>query len=659
MTVRFVTLVVTTCLCGVASAQTPNLSKPERELLGALVAAVDAAAAAAETDRATMRTHVMRASDGSHYVAFSLAPPSSVPLPVTPVALYFRLATAQPVAAQRPERSLVREWLAGNHTTPSPIVANRGIALGEMPIMGPTGSLEKRPPTTPEMANLALMDLDRRRAREREAERERQRRAGLEGRSATSSETLPFEDYDLDGDTPTRAIHRALTTGPGDYFLYVAWADASSPTPARTIGVIKKRLTLPAATTDELAIGSVILADGIQVRATPYPAAEQASHPYAIGLTEVLPSADSSFADTESLTAVFQVINARSSADGKPNLDIAFQIARVLNSQEQPVAALTPQNHSASSLPANFDLRLGHPLFTNVSAPLTTLKRGAYRLKILVTDHVAKRTATADADFSVTATAASLLREAPALGLPFRRESVLNSDALPGILSSLRPASPSPALQRAFDLAAASRFVDLMVEEPVPAAEEGVRAALRGLAQLAIGDPSSAVQFQRAQLLGAPLAMTRLLSGAARAMQSRDADAIAAWQEALTAGAPRALVVPQLLDAYVRRSDFPRAAPLIEASGPRGTWSRSAVAVLIATEQESEAIARLDARLAASPNDADAQWLLLHALFSQLARDPSRPAATRQRFAAHARAYIDAKGVNSALAEEWLALISD
>jgi hypothetical protein len=659
--IRLAAAIVTACLCGLstealrakaetASAQTPALAKPQRELLAALVGAVDAASAAPETNDAAFRTHLLRASDGSHYVAFTVAPPPSSPLPSGPAAMYVRLATAQ-----RVERSPIREWLAGNQTAPPPTTSNY-LAIGDMPLMGATGNLSRRPPQTAEMSQLALLDLERRRERERNAERDRQRRAELEGRSASTLETLPFEDFDFAGRARGGAIQRALTTGPGDFFIYVAWADPASPKPHDTVRVIKKRLTLPAATTTDLTVGSIILADSIQTRAAPYPPTEQASHPYVIGLTEILPSADASFTDNENLSVVFQVINARAADNGKPNLDVAFEVVRVVKGQEQPVAALTPQNYSESTLPAEFDLRVGHPLFATVSAPLATLKSGPHRLKILVTDRVRGTTATATADFTVAATALSLLRDAPALGRPFQRESILGADVLPGILAGLRPASASPALQRAFELAAAGRFVDLMVEEPVPANEEGVRAALRGLAQLSIGEASSAVQFQRAQLLGAPVAVTRLLSGAARAMQSRDADAIAAWQEALTAGAARATIVPHLLDAYLRRGDMTRAAQLIaETKTPRGAWSRSTAAILIATQKESEAIAMLDARLAAAPADADAQWLLLHALFSQFARDPNGAAAARERFMTSARTYIDAKGANAALAEEWLA----
>jgi hypothetical protein len=656
MSVRLTAVVVSACLCTAAAAQTPDLPKPQRELLAAMIAAVDAAGSTAETDNAGLRTHFLRASDGSHYVAFSVAPPPSSPLPSASPALYIRLATASSIPSQRPERSLVREWLTGKSAAPPPAFAKSGIALGEMPIMGPAGSAEKRPPLTQQMADVNLMDLERRRAREREIEAERQRRAENEGRPNASSETLPFEDFDFTSTVTAGTIQRALTTGSGDFFLYVAWADSASAKPADSVRVVKKRLTLPAASTTELSIGSVILADRIQARASAYSPGQQASHPYTIGLTEIVPAADAVFADTESLSAVFQVINARPTDRGKPDVDVAFQVVRLVNNQEQAVAALTPQNYSAANLPVEFDARIGHPLFATVSAPLTTLKRGAYRLKILVNDKVGGRTATTDVDFTVTATAGALLRDAPPLGAPFQREKVLSGDVLPGVLLALRPASPSPALQRAFDLASAGRFVDLMVVEPVPQAEEGVRTALGGLALFAVGDGSSAVQFQRAQLLGAPVPPSRFLSGAARAMQSRDADAIAAWQEALTAGAPRSLVVPFLSEAYLRRNDHQRAAALLDGSAATGAWSRSAAAVLIATQKERDAIRLIDARLAASPADMDAQWLLLHALFAQLARDP-QPAAARERFTAQARAYIDAKGEHAALAADWLAVV--
>ena len=72
-----------------------------------------------ETADLKWQHHIMRASDGSHYVAFSVEPPANAALPSGPALLYLRLATATPAGAQRiAERSPIREWLAGNRTDP-------------------------------------------------------------------------------------------------------------------------------------------------------------------------------------------------------------------------------------------------------------------------------------------------------------------------------------------------------------------------------------------------------------------------------------------------------------------------------------------------------------------------------------------------------------
>ena len=241
---------------------------------------------------------------------------------------------------------------------------------------------------------------------------------------------------------------------------------------------------------------------------------------------------------------------------------------------------------------------------------------------------------------------------------PFRRESILVKSTLSYLVESLRPGAPSPALRRALDTAASGNFIELMVDEPVAKGEEGVRAVLTGLSQLSIGDASAAVQFQRGMLLGAAVAPARLLSGATRAMQGRDVDAIASWLEALKAGAPRELVAPLLLEAYIRRADYARAAALVKDSSAIAasrSWSLGLAALDIAQKNEAAALARLDAHLTAQPDDIDAAWMRLHALYAQVV---AGHAAARSRFESEARAYIAAKGAHAAVAEEWLRAIS-
>ena len=139
MTIRLAALVVTICLCGshVVAQAPPQLSRQQRDLLLGLIAAVDRASTA-PTPAAGYEwlTHVLRASDGSHYVAFSVAPPAHT-LPTTPIVLYVRLATAVvPGEVTVAERSIVREWLQGSRVDPRLLPRRGGVAIGEMPPMG-------------------------------------------------------------------------------------------------------------------------------------------------------------------------------------------------------------------------------------------------------------------------------------------------------------------------------------------------------------------------------------------------------------------------------------------------------------------------------------------------------------------------------------------
>jgi len=661
MAVRFAALFVTACLCENAFGQTaaPNLTRPQRELLQAMVLSADTAAANPEDADVPWQSHVMRASDGSHYVAFSIEPSG---LPAGPVMLYVRLATAAAAGAPRlVERSAIREWLAGNRTDPR-LLPQRNIAIGDMPIMGVGGTNTNRPVTSTGVNELRLMALERERQKQQKADNDKKRLAELQGRVNPVRDLLPFEDFDLaaysvrpDG---RRLVSRAFTAGPGEYDLIVAWADPAAPKPAAGIQVVRKSLRLLAARTAGLETSSIILADSVDLRTAPYPPSEQASHPYSIGLMEIVPAHAARYSRDARLSVAFQVINAESSDAGMPDVSVAFRIVRVTGDREAPVASLVPQVYNATTLPPDFNLRLGHPLFSAVTAPLATLARGDYRLKIVVSDRVAGRSIAAETDFTVVGTPASLLAEAPSLGGVFRRDVLLEPAALSALVAQLTPPSPSPALARALGIAGTGKLVDLLVEEPVPAAESGVRTALTGLAFLSVGDSSAATHFQRALQQNSPAGPTQFLLGAARAAQSRDADAIAAWQAAIAAGHATDLTRALLADAFLRRNDAAHAAEAFAGPAASG-WSRTFAATLIASHREADAVALLDKRLAEQAGDEDARWLMLHALYSQLISGARPwPAAEARRFTDHARAYIDAKGANAALAEEWLKVIS-
>ena len=636
-------------------ATTPQLSKPQRETLRAIVEAVQASAAAPDTPGVNWPMHVMRASDGSHYVAFSVAPAESVP--GGPVMMYVRLATAPPSSAQVVnERSAVEEWVTGKRSDPM-LRPRSGIVPGEMPNFG-AGAIAVRGSTASTGSNdLSLMEMERRRARQEKEDRDRQRKAELEGLERASRNLLPFEDFEV-AVTPNgtgRGFERALTAGPGDYFLYVAWADpkGKAPVPVR---VMKKSIHLPPASTGELMLSSVIVADRVAVRQQPLSVEEQRSHPYTIGATEITPARDTIFTKDERLAVAFQVINARSSETGKPDVTVNFRVMRVLPDHEQAVATLNPQKYDASSLPADFDLRLGHPIFAAVAAPLSTLARGDYLLRILVTDRISGTAAAGEAAFSVIGTPTSLLAEAPALGRAFQPKDALTPALLQLLVEKLRPASPSPALARALELAQKGQLVGLLQEEPVGAAEEPVRTALTALALLSLGDASSSsVQLQRAMQLNAPPAPTGFLLGAARAQQGRDVDAIAAWQASISAGMPADSLTMLLVDAHLRRGEPAKAEALLAADRSQDpARERARAAVHLASGREADAIAVLEARLAQQPDDAAAEWLLIQALYATLVKTPAAPAANRDRFTKLAEAYSASGGANTPLVSEWL-----
>jgi hypothetical protein len=271
----FALLVWSVATPAAARQSAPRLDNTQRDTLQAIIAEVDRASAAPETADAAWQVHVLRTSDGAHYVAFSIAPPADR-RPPAKATIYVRLASRRdPQAAAFTERSAVMEWLKGMRSDPLVAKKRRGIAFGEMPAFG-AGAIAVRGPGT-QSTDLALLSMERERARERKEAAERDRKAALERASNTRSRdaVFPFEDFAVDagfGDdgSPPGRVQRSVTAGPGDYDLYVAWAGPPVKGKAAPVHVVKRSLRLPPASTTEFALSSVILADAVGIRETPY-----------------------------------------------------------------------------------------------------------------------------------------------------------------------------------------------------------------------------------------------------------------------------------------------------------------------------------------------------------------------------------------------------
>jgi hypothetical protein len=659
---------------------TPNLDKDQRATLLSLVTAAKTTTTDPVPDT-DWPVHLFRASDGSHYVAFSAPLPLDLD-PAEPIAVYVRLVpreTSSVTSASAPQ-SAVEEWLLGLRSAPLPMSARRVVQVptGEMPIGGPQ-TMSGRSARDPEGAQaaaaqssgvLALMDRQRLQEREAREQRERERKAELEGRANPPPDLYPFEDFDMTARPVARtgrpsAIERALTTGPGRYDLLVAWSASGQRRPART-GVLRRQLELPNIPAGRLALGSIVLADKVGTRTDVYRPDQQASHPYAIGTTEIVPAADVNFTNDEHMAVAFQVINAAPSASGKPDVTIGFRLLRLKPAGEEPAGSLTPLQYDQSTLPADFDLALGHPILAGMNAPLTTLPRGEYRLVVTATDRVARSTASADTRFRIVASPRALVEAAPRLSPTFRREAMVEGEALARMVDLLRPQAATPTLQRLLGAAEAGRFVELMAAERLEGQERGLGLLLQGLGHYALGDTAITIvpQLRRALDAGAPSSVTDYLLGACWALDGRDADAIEAWNRAAASGLPGPVVALPVAEAHARLGQMEQAGRVAAGAIGHGTDDHALVllasAADIAAGRETDALARLERPLAAEPDDGELQWMVMHALFSSIVRGegPGATSEGRARFIALANTYIADDGRWSALAEEWRALVT-
>jgi hypothetical protein len=577
--------------------------------------------------------------------------------------LYIRLATAEvPGETRVAERSIVREWLQGSRVDPRLLPQRRGIAIGDMPPMGAGSIAVRGGAAAVGSTDLQAMALERERSRQRREAEEKRRRAELEGSLVRNPDQLPFEDFDVgpaaafaDG---TRAIQRALTAGPGAYDLYVAWADASQPASKAQAHVARYPLRLAAAGTAEFGVSTLIVADQIGVRQTPYTSLEQRAHPYSIGATEIVPARDTAFTPAERLSVAFQIVNPASSDSGKPDVVVNPRIVRVTGMREEPVASLTALQYNAATLPADFDVRLGHPVIAAMGVPLSTIRRGQYKLIITVEDRLGSVVASASTPFTVIGTAAGLLAEAPPLARRADAATMLAPATMAEVLGRLTPARPSPALAKSLDAARAGRYSELLIEETMAEDERGTRAALTGLALLSVGDLGAAAHFRRALELGAPAAPVNYLLGIVLTLQNRDNEAIGAWDAADDDGMPRSFTAPLVANSLLRRGEAAKAAAAIDERdvAPMDVAGRRILAATrIAVRRETEAIRILDAGLTGTQPDLDTHWLLLHALYAQ---SVSGDAAAAARLRKEAPQYIDGRGPHAELLADWVKILA-
>lgn len=198
-------------------------------------------------------------------------------------------------------------------------------------------------------------------------------------------------------------LSRAFAVAPGDYEAYVALKErgpAAAATALKTT-VVKHALTIPDFWTNELATSTVILADRVEPLKEPVAKEQQIEHPYALGMTEIVPAADSAFRKNEELSVIFLVYNPSIGVDKKPDLTIEYTFHHKTAEGEKYFNKTEPQKFNEQTLPPAFDITAGHQLVAGQSVPLASFPDGDFRLEIKIADNKSGAALTRNVTFSV------------------------------------------------------------------------------------------------------------------------------------------------------------------------------------------------------------------------------------------------------------------
>jgi hypothetical protein len=215
-------------------------------------------------------------------------------------------------------------------------------------------------------------------------------------------------------------ITRGFAVEPGDYDVYVALRErAATPRAAdRHLkgAVLKQPLTVPDFWTRELATSSVMIADRIDRVTEPVVGDDLLERPYVIGSNEVHRAFSSTFRQDRELIVVFLIYNPTVSGDRSFDIEVDYhlfrkdasgQTARAAGGEHPPaqpgesyVTHTSPQRFKPGVMGADFDPSSG-PILAGQGILLSSFQAGEYRLGIIVTDLVSRKSVSRDVTFTV------------------------------------------------------------------------------------------------------------------------------------------------------------------------------------------------------------------------------------------------------------------
>jgi VWFA-related protein len=297
--------------------------------------------------------------------------------------------------------------------------------------------------------------------------------------------------------------------------------------------------------------------------------------------------------------------------------------------------------------------------------PIGALTPGRYVARVIV-NRADQKVWESARPFYVTpaSTAAGLSAVGSRLMAPtaFERGSVLTPETLDAAMDALergRPALAATAARvRKGELAGAAR-------QAFDANDQTAALFLRGLELYASGDLNrAATQMSEVMRLSPDFTPAALYFGACFAAGGRDREAVEAWRK-IAAGKDRFAVLPSLTaDAMIRLGDTGAVVDLLTravADWPNddGLRRRLALAHSVAGRY-SEAFATVEPLLSRDPQNLDALFVALHALYaSHLAGQPVPGVGdARARMAKYGQAYVAGKGPHAELVSGWMRYIA-
>jgi hypothetical protein len=200
-------------------------------------------------------------------------------------------------------------------------------------------------------------------------------------------------------------IPRALMLAPGDYTLYVAMREKQprDRKVAPKAVVLTQPLSVPDLNT-ALTTSTIILAKSLDPAPEQLTPQQQLEQPFTISGYRMSPSFSSSIPQAGELLFVFVIYNEGVAASGKPDLDVEYNFFRA--AEDKPFTKLATQSFNATTLPSQFDMKLGHQVFVGQGIPLKspqmTFAPGDYRLEIKITDKTNSQTIMRNVPFTVS-----------------------------------------------------------------------------------------------------------------------------------------------------------------------------------------------------------------------------------------------------------------